>query len=111
MFSSHGNIKGMGLSDVNEGFDVIINSTSSGLSGQLPEVSEVIFNSTSAVYDMVYGSGTTVFNQWALDNGVHAAYDGLGMLVGQAAESFMLWRGLRPGTKQILRELRKNLEM
>jgi len=44
------------------------------------------------------------------DNGVRAAYDGLGMLVGQAAESFMLWRGLRPGTKQILRELRKNLE-
>ena len=60
---------------------------------------------------MVYGSGNTVFNQWALDNGAHAAYDGLGMLVGQAAESFMLWRGLRPGTKQILRELRKNLEM
>ena len=59
---------------------------------------------------MVYGSGHTVFNRWALDNGVHAAYDGLGMLVGQAAESFMLWRGLRPGTKQILRELRKNLE-
>ena len=111
MFSSHGHIKGIGLSDVNEGFDVIINSTSSGLSGQLPEVSDAIFNSTSAVYDMVYGSGTTVFNQWALDNGVHAAYDGLGMLVGQAAESFMLWRGLRPGTKQILRELRKNLEM
>jgi shikimate dehydrogenase len=111
MFATHGNIKGMGLSDVNEGFDVIINSTSSGLSGQLPEVSPAIFNSNSVVYDMVYGSGNTVFNQWALDNGVHAAYDGLGMLVGQAAESFMLWRGLRPGTKQILRELRKNLEI
>ena len=111
MFAAHGNIKGMGLSDVNEGFDVIINSTSSGLSGQLPEVSPTIFNSNSVVYDMVYGSGNTVFNQWALDNGVHAAYDGLGMLVGQAAESFMLWRGLRPGTKQILRELRKNLEI
>ena len=43
----------------------------------------------------------------ALDNGCGHVYDGLGMLVGQAAESFMLWRGLRPGTKQIHRELRK----
>lgn len=111
MFSSYGNIKGLGLSDVNEGFDVIINSTSSGLSGQLPEVSDEIFNTNSVVYDMVYGSGNTVFNQWALDKGAHAAYDGLGMLVGQAAESFMLWRGLRPGSKQVLRELRKNLEV
>ena len=111
MFSSYGNIKGVGLSDVNEGFDVIINSTSSGLSGQIPEVSDVIFNTNSVVYDMVYGAGNTVFNQWALDKGVHATYDGLGMLVGQAAESFMLWRGLRPGSKQVLRELRKNLEV
>ncbi len=60
---------------------------------------------------MVYGSGTAGVNLWALDNGVHAAYDGLGMLVGQAAESFMLWQGLRPGTKQILKELRKNKDV
>jgi shikimate dehydrogenase len=59
---------------------------------------------------MMYGKGLTIFNQWALDNGCGHVYDGLGMLVGQAAESFMLWRGLRPGTKQIHRELRKNLE-
>ncbi|MGR5559234.1 shikimate dehydrogenase [Vibrio fortis] len=110
MFTSFGNVSGIGLDEANEGFDVIINSTSSGLSGELPQVSAEIFTPTSTVYDMVYGSGHTVFNRWALDNGVHAAYDGLGMLVGQAAESFMLWRGLRPGTKQILRELRKNLE-
>jgi shikimate dehydrogenase len=110
MFTLFGNVSGVGLDEVGEGFDVIINSTSSGLSGDLPNVSAEIFTSTSTVYDMVYGSGHTVFNRWALDNGVYAAYDGLGMLVGQAAESFMLWRGLRPGTKQILRELRKNLE-
>ncbi len=59
---------------------------------------------------MMYGKGHTVFNQWALQQGCAQVIDGLGMLVGQAAESFMLWRGLRPGTKQILRELRKNLE-
>lgn len=110
MFKSYGSIEAASLSEVTSSFDVIINSTSSGLTGQLPDISPAIFASTSTVYDMVYKAGKTPFNQWALDCGVSVAYDGLGMLVGQAAESFMVWRGLRPGTKQILRELRKNLE-
>lgn len=110
MFSSYGDISATSLDDVKSDFDIVINSTSSGLSGELPAISHTIFSSRTVVYDMVYGAGQTVFNQWAIKNGAHVAYDGLGMLVGQAAESFMLWRGLRPGTKQVLRELRKNLE-
>lgn len=110
MFKTYGNIDAASLDEVTESFDVIINSTSSGLTGELPAISNAIFSSTSTVYDMVYKAGKTPFNQWALDCGVFVAYDGLGMLVGQAAESFMLWRGLRPGSRQILRELRKNLE-
>ncbi len=110
MFKPFGQVEACSLEQVEGSFDVVINSTSSGLSGQRPAITESIFGSNTVVYDMVYGAGTTLFNQWARDNGVHKAYDGLGMLVGQAAESFMLWRGLRPGTKQILRELRKNLE-
>ncbi|PMJ91949.1 shikimate dehydrogenase [Vibrio sp. 10N.261.55.A7] len=110
MFEPYGAIKAIEMNQVDESFDVIINSSSSGLSGELPAISPAIFSPQSAVYDMVYGSGKTMFNQWAAENSAPAIYDGLGMLVGQAAESFMLWRGLRPGSRQILRELRKNLE-
>ncbi|MGF1722778.1 shikimate dehydrogenase [Vibrio kyushuensis] len=110
MFSQYGNISAIEMEKIDDSFDVIINSTSSSLSGELPSISSNIFSELSVVYDMMYGSGKTTFNQWASDHGVVQVYDGLGMLVGQAAESFMLWRGLRPGSKQILRELRKNLE-
>lgn len=109
-FQHLGHVNASAMSDIDSEFDVIINSTSASLGGELPAVSPTIFASTSIAYDMMYGKGLTVFNHWALENGCAHAYDGLGMLVGQAAESFMLWRGLRPGTKQILRELRKNLE-
>ncbi|EOW6616425.1 shikimate dehydrogenase [Vibrio fluvialis] len=109
-FAPYGKVNAVEMAQLNSGFDVIINSTSASLDGALPDISPAIFQPTSVAYDMMYGKGHTIFNQWALDSGCAQAYDGLGMLVGQAAESFMLWRGLRPGTKQILRELRKNLE-
>lgn len=110
MFQPFGAIKAVALEDVEGAFDVIINSTSASLSGELPAISSSVFAVHTCVYDMMYGKGKTIFNQWAHQQGVTQAFDGLGMLVGQASESFMLWRGLRPGTKQILRELRKNLE-
>ncbi len=110
MFASFGPVQACEMEQVSESFDVVINATSASLSGELPAISSSIFTPSTIVYDMMYGKGRTAFNQWALEQGVAQAYDGLGMLVGQAAESFMLWRGLRPGTKQILRELRKNLE-
>ncbi|NRF32764.1 shikimate dehydrogenase [Vibrio coralliilyticus] len=110
MFTSFGPIKAVEMAHIVQSYDIIINSTSSSLSGELPAISSAIFSSNSTVYDMMYGSGLTTFNQWAIEHNAAVVYDGLGMLVGQAAESFMLWRGIRPGTKQILRELRKNLE-
>lgn len=110
LFVSHGPIVAKEMESINEEYDVIINSTSASLSGELPAISSSIFAANSTSYDMIYGKGVTSFNLWARENGAAHAYDGLGMLVGQAAESFMLWRGLRPGAKQILRELRKNLE-
>ncbi len=110
IFKPYGPVSAAYMDKIDSPFDLVINSTSAGLYKQLPEISSQIFDSSSIAYDMAYGAGITTFNQWARDNGVAQAYDGLGMLVGQAAESFMLWRGLRPGTRQILRELRKNLE-
>ncbi len=110
LFAAYGSVKAQDMSTINEEYDVIINSTSASLSGDIPDISSSIFASNSISYDMMYGSGDTRFNQWAKEHGAAQAYDGLGMLVSQASESFVLWRGLRPGTKQILRELRKNLE-
>nr|WP_319555401.1 shikimate dehydrogenase [uncultured Vibrio sp.] len=110
LFSGYGPVSAKEMSSITQEYDVIINSTSASLSGELPEISSAIFAPNSTSYDMMYGSGDTKFNQWAKEHGAIHAYDGLGMLVGQASESFMLWRGLRPGAKQILRELRKNLE-
>ncbi len=110
MFQQFGKVKAEPMIDIHEGYDVIINSTSASLGGELPHISTAIFTDKSVAYDMMYGKGLTIFNHWAVENGCAHAYDGLGMLVGQAAESYLLWRGYRPGTKQVLSELRRNLE-
>lgn len=110
LFSPYGPVTALPFEEVLQPFDVVINSTSASLSGQLPNIAPVIFGENGVAYDMMYGKGLTAFNRWATEQGCVHVYDGLGMLVGQAAESFMLWRGLRPGTRQILRELRRNLE-
>ncbi|NLS14372.1 shikimate dehydrogenase [Vibrio sp. SM6] len=110
LFSAYGPVNAKEMGQITERYDLIINSTSASLQGDLPEISPVIFNHGATSYDMFYGKGVTTFNLWAKTHGAIATYDGLGMLVGQAAESFMLWRGIRPGAKQVLRELRKNLE-
>lgn len=110
LFSAYGPVTAKEMNTIAEEYDVVINSTSASLSSELPAISSSVFATNSTSYDMMYGKGDTTFNQWAKQHGAAYAYDGLGMLVGQAAESFMLWRGLRPGAKQILRELRKNLE-
>lgn len=109
-FKEFGAVRAVEMESVNTGYDVVINSTSASLEGKLPQISPAIFQANTVAYDMMYGKGHTIFNQWAVEHGCASAYDGLGMLVGQAAESFMLWRGLRPGTRQILFELRRNLE-
>lgn len=92
-----------------QSFDIIINATSIGLSGAaLPINSKVIEKSTTC-YDMVYGKELTPFLKEAKRQGVSKIIDGLGMLVGQAAESFKLWRQIQPDTKVILSELRAEL--
>ncbi|SJL84810.1 shikimate dehydrogenase [Vibrio palustris] len=109
-FCEYGSVSALPIDDASEPFDIIINSTSASLDGKLPAVASSIVSKSTVSYDMMYGKGLTIFNQWAVDCGCVKTLDGLGMLVGQAAESFMLWRGLRPGARQILLELRRNLE-
>lgn len=89
-------------------FDVIINGTSASLQGDLPPLCTNVVAAGTVVYDMMYSSQTTTFNQWALSHGAIRVFDGLGMLVEQAAESFRVWRGVRPETAPVIDTLRND---
>lgn len=91
-------------------FDVIINATSAGLSGEIPAISRGIIGSNTVCYDLAYGKAETPFVHWALENGCARALQGVGMLVEQAAESFELWRGVRPQTAPVLAALTRIIE-
>lgn len=106
-FAELGTLSAAGFEQVQGSFDVIINGTSASLSGELPPLPNTIFKPDSVTYDMMYGKGLTVFNQWAQEQGVTTTLDGLGMLVEQAAEAFYLWRGVRPETGAVMEELRR----
>jgi len=86
-------------------FDLIINATSSSLSGGPVPVPASVLRPGAFAYDMMYGPSARSFLDWATRHGA-TARDGLGMLVRQAAESFALWRGVRPPSGQVLAELR-----
>jgi shikimate dehydrogenase len=87
-------------------FDVIINGTASSLGGADVPVSEHVLKPGALAYDMMYGPGAIRFTTWAKLHGA-VPRDGLGMLVEQAAEAFLIWRGVRPPSAQVLAELRK----
>jgi len=89
-------------------FDVVINGTSASLAGELPPLPEGCVQG-AAVYDMMYGARPTPFLDWAAAAGARHTADGLGMLVEQAAEAFLLWRGVRPRTEEVLADLRDHL--
>lgn len=96
-----------GLADdqLNRPWDLIINATSAGLGGERPMLSAQILEAQPFCYDMVYGAKPTAFLAWAQGHQCAVA-DGLGMLVGQAAESFYLWTGYRPELADALAKLR-----
>lgn len=89
-----------------EVFDLVINGTSASLSGSMPTLPDNILGAHACCYDMAYGDTDTVFVSWAKQQGAELALDGLGMLVEQAAESFFIWRGVRPETGPVLQMLR-----
>jgi shikimate dehydrogenase len=88
-------------------FDLVINATSTGLQGELPPLPAGAFAAGALAYDMMYGRAPTPFLAFAAAQGANTA-DGLGMLVEQAAESFLLWRGLRPATAPVIALLRNS---
>ena len=88
-------------------FDLVINATSASLTGALPQLPSGVFAEGALAYDMMYGVGETPFLAFARVEGAAALADGLGMLVEQAAESFLVWRSLRPDTVPVLKLLRQ----
>lgn len=110
-FADRGPVTGIGLDTLadHEPFDLVINATSAGLSGNVPDLPEELFAPGALAYDMVYGDTSTAFERWAREHGAERTSDGFGMLVEQAAESFLFWRGIRPDTAPVLRLFRGNL--
>jgi shikimate dehydrogenase len=100
-------LAGSGLDDLaGQHFDLVINATSSSLQGEMPPLPAGVFTAGALAYDMMYGTGLTPFLAFAEEQGAARLADGLGMLVEQAAESFFLWRGVRPQTAPVMERLR-----
>lgn len=91
-------------------FDLIINGSSSSLAGELPPLPTHALNDEGCCYDMMYSAKPTPFMRWGAENAAWAVADGLGMLVEQAAESFCIWRGVRPQTRPVVALIRQELE-
>lgn len=91
------------------GFDLVVNATSAGLSDERLPISDAVLGAATLCYDMVYAARDTAFVAQALAAGCPRASDGLGMLVEQAAESFLVWRGVRPLTGPVYEALRAEL--
>ncbi|MEO8630087.1 MAG: shikimate dehydrogenase, partial [Betaproteobacteria bacterium] len=87
-------------------FDLVINATSASLRNSVPDVPQGVFSGDALAYDMMYGTALTPFLQLAMNQGAARLADGLGMLVEQAAESFFIWRGVRPQTGPVIEALR-----
>lgn len=101
-FASYGKLVTGGYGDFGgQAFDIVVNATSASLRGELPPVPPSAFAPGSLAYDLVYGKGLTPFLRVARGAGARIA-DGAGMLVEQAAEAWVWWRGVRPETRGMI---------
>lgn len=94
-----------GFDEIVGTFDLVINGTSASLGGERPPLPEDVFADDALAYDMVYADEPTAFLRWSAEHDARTA-DGLGMLIEQAAESFFLWRNVRPETAALRKQLR-----
>lgn len=109
-FNAYGNsIAGDFMHFADAHFDIIINATSASLHDALPELPASVLAQATLAYDLMYSHEPTHFLEFAQQNGVHQLADGIGMLVEQAAESFFLWRGIRPQTKPVIAMLKSQI--
>jgi len=104
-FNAFGRVRAAEFAALDGAFDVVINATSASLGGDMPPLAAGLFGPSTLAYDMMYGDAPTVFLQFAAGCGAQTR-DGLGMLIEQAAEAFLLWRGVRPATAPLFAQLR-----
>jgi len=105
-FADLGHLNACGFQDLKDRkFHLIINATSAGLQGELPPFPESIVDADTVCYDLAYSMRDTPFITWAKQHGCTQAYQGWGMLVEQAAESFSIWRNVRPETIPVRAQL------
>jgi shikimate dehydrogenase len=102
-FATLGSIHGCGFDSITGStFDLVLNATSASLQDTIPPIPPSVLGPTTLCYDMAYGKGDTAFTRWSKSAGAGRAETGWGMLVEQAAESFLLWRGVRPDTAPVI---------
>ena len=106
-FSTQGPVTACRFEDVRNPpvYDLVVNATSAGLKGEMPPYPEDAIGEDTVCYDLSYSMKATPFASWAAEHGAARSVMGWGMLVEQAAESFYLWRGVRPDTAQVLKQL------
>ncbi|MEE8379884.1 MAG: shikimate dehydrogenase [Gammaproteobacteria bacterium] len=109
-FSKQSNVSGVGFDDLgDQSFDLIINATAASLQGEVPPLPDTVCAENCWCYDMMYSAEPTPFVLWGEQHNASKSVDGLGMLVEQAAESFFLWRGVRPETTPVIQSIRDAL--
>lgn len=106
LFANLGNVSACSFGELGgQHFGLIINATSAGLAGEVPPFPPSIITPDVVCYDLSYAMKTTPFVGWSRQHGAHNVYQGWGMLVEQAAESFLIWRGTRPDTGPVREKL------
>lgn len=110
LMAGRGRILGCGYDQIEGRFDLVLNSTSASLTGALPAIPPGAFAGSALAYELAYGKGKTPFLQLAEQSGAARLADGVGMLVEQAAEAFVWWRGKRPVTAPVIEAMTIPLE-
>lgn len=110
-FADFGQVSASSYADLEDSqYDFVINGTAASLQGELPPLPPGILAPGAWCYDMMYAREETAFMIWAKSHGAAKTLDGLGMLVEQAAESFFLWRNVRPDTLPVINLIREQLK-
>jgi shikimate dehydrogenase len=106
-FAHYGKVEASGFNELKgKHFDIVINGTAASLKGEIPPLPDNLFTTHALAYDMMYGEKSKPFLDWAAVHGAVQLVDGLGMLVEQAAESYLIWQGVRPETQPVIEKLR-----